>query len=164
MRNKRVIFGATLCLMLVLTLIASNSYGLISLDVAADQGVSTMPGETVVVSKTITNTSNKPLEITSTVKVNGREEILKTTIAPNTTQSVTLWKGVSFSKLVDIIVKEDDNSPMVLEINTLPGMTETSLFPKAAAAAGISYPQLCQKMIELALKRTPQMKKEIPNL
>ncbi len=65
---------------------------------------------------------------------------------------------------VDIIVKEDDNSPMVLEINTLPGMTETSLFPKAAAAAGISYPQLCQKMIELALKRTPQMKKEIPNL
>ncbi len=65
---------------------------------------------------------------------------------------------------VDIIVKEDDNCPMVLEINTLPGMTETSLFPKAAAAAGISYGQLCQKMIELALNRAPQMKKKITNL
>ena len=43
--------------------------------------------------------------------------------------------------------------PYVLEINTLPGMTETSLLPKAAAAAGLSYPELCQRMIELALAR-----------
>jgi hypothetical protein len=32
-------------------------------------------------------------------------------------------------------------------------MTETSLLPKAAAAAGISYEELCQRMIDLALKR-----------
>ena len=43
--------------------------------------------------------------------------------------------------------------PVVLEVNTLPGMTETSLLPKAAAAVGISYAQLCQRMIDLALKR-----------
>ena len=36
---------------------------------------------------------------------------------------------------VDIMVRPD-GSPVVLEVNTLPGMTETSLFPKAAAAAG----------------------------
>jgi hypothetical protein len=42
----------------------------------------------------------------------------------------------------------------MLEVNTLPGMTETSLLPKAAAAAGISYEELCQRMIDLALKRT----------
>ncbi len=41
----------------------------------------------------------------------------------------------------------------VLEVNTLPGMTETSLLPKATAAAGINYEQLCQTMIDLALKR-----------
>jgi len=35
----------------------------------------------------------------------------------------------------------------------LPGMTETSLLPKAAAAAGVSYEALCQRMIELALNR-----------
>jgi D-alanine-D-alanine ligase len=43
--------------------------------------------------------------------------------------------------------------PVVLEVNTLPGMTETSLLPKAAAAAGLSYGELCQKMVDLALSR-----------
>jgi D-alanine-D-alanine ligase len=49
----------------------------------------------------------------------------------------------------------DKGEPVVLEVNTLPGMTETSLLPKAAAAAGISYEQLCQRMVDLALNRTP---------
>jgi D-alanine-D-alanine ligase len=43
--------------------------------------------------------------------------------------------------------------PVVLEVNTLPGMTETSLLPKAAAAAGLEYAELCQRMVELALQR-----------
>jgi D-alanine-D-alanine ligase len=43
--------------------------------------------------------------------------------------------------------------PYILEVNTLPGLTGTSLLPKAAAAVGISYAQLCQRMIELALSR-----------
>ena len=46
-----------------------------------------------------------------------------------------------------------DGSPVVLEVNTLPGMTETSLLPKAAAAAGMDFAGLCQRMVELALKR-----------
>ncbi|MDW7979447.1 MAG: D-alanine--D-alanine ligase [Verrucomicrobiales bacterium] len=54
---------------------------------------------------------------------------------------------------VDMIVRPD-GQPMVLEVNTLPGMTETSLLPKAAAAAGLSYPALCQRMVELALRRS----------
>jgi D-alanine-D-alanine ligase len=56
---------------------------------------------------------------------------------------------------VDVMVRADGR-PVVLEVNTQPGMTETSLLPKAAAAAGISYEQLCQRMIELALKRSEQ--------
>jgi D-alanine-D-alanine ligase len=59
--------------------------------------------------------------------------------------------GRDYSR-IDIMVTED-GEPVILEINTLPGMTETSLLPKAAAAAGMSYEQLCQKMIDLALKR-----------
>jgi D-alanine-D-alanine ligase len=38
-----------------------------------------------------------------------------------------------------------------LEANTLPGMTETSLLPKAAAQAGIDFPNLCQRIIDLSL-------------
>ena len=53
---------------------------------------------------------------------------------------------------VDVMVRAD-GSPIVLEVNTLPGMTETSLLPKAAAAAGLNYAELCQRMIDLALKR-----------
>jgi D-alanine-D-alanine ligase len=54
---------------------------------------------------------------------------------------------------VDVMVRPEGD-PVVLEVNTLPGMTETSLLPKAAAAAGLSYPQLCQRMLELALQRS----------
>lgn len=53
---------------------------------------------------------------------------------------------------VDVMVTQSEE-PVVLEVNTLPGMTETSLFPKAAAAAGLSYENLCQKMVDLALSR-----------
>lgn len=38
-----------------------------------------------------------------------------------------------------------------LEVNTLPGMTNTSLVPQAAAAAGMSFPELCERIAELAL-------------
>ena len=53
---------------------------------------------------------------------------------------------------VDVMV-QPDGLPVVLEVNTLPGMTETSLLPKAAAAAGIPFPQLCERMVQLALRR-----------
>ena len=55
---------------------------------------------------------------------------------------------------VDVMV-QPDGLPVVLEVNTLPGMTETSLLPKAAAAAGIPFPQLCERMVQLALRRQP---------
>jgi D-alanine-D-alanine ligase len=56
---------------------------------------------------------------------------------------------------VDVMVRPNGEA-VVLEVNTLPGMTELSLLPKAAAAVGISYAELCQRMVDLALKRRPQ--------
>jgi len=53
---------------------------------------------------------------------------------------------------VDLMVPVS-NEPLVLEVNTLPGMTETSLLPKAAAAAGIGYGELCERMVTLALEQ-----------
>ena len=55
---------------------------------------------------------------------------------------------------VDVMVRMN-GEPVVLEVNTLPGMTETSLLPKAAAAVGMSYAELCQQMIDLALRHHP---------
>ncbi len=50
---------------------------------------------------------------------------------------------------VDMIVT-DGGEPVVLEVNTVPGMTETSLLPKAAWAAGIDFPDLCVRMLNAA--------------
>lgn len=52
---------------------------------------------------------------------------------------------------VDVMVR-GDGSPVVLEVNTLPGMTETSLLPKAAAAAGMDFGKLCERLLELAMR------------
>ncbi len=53
---------------------------------------------------------------------------------------------------VDVLLPEDDK-PTVLEVNTIPGMTEASLLPEAAGAAGISYVELCRRIIELSAGR-----------
>ncbi|MGZ4198984.1 MAG: D-alanine--D-alanine ligase, partial [Thermoleophilia bacterium] len=44
-----------------------------------------------------------------------------------------------------------DRGPVVLEVNTLPGMTINSLFPKAASAAGIPFGELLDLLVRLAL-------------
>ena len=45
---------------------------------------------------------------------------------------------------------DDSGDCFCLEANTLPGMTETSLIPQAAAAAGIAFPELCERIVRLA--------------
>ncbi|MBU1044879.1 MAG: D-alanine--D-alanine ligase [Candidatus Omnitrophica bacterium] len=52
---------------------------------------------------------------------------------------------------VDMII-DHQNNPFILEVNAIPGLTETSLLPKAARALGIEFPELCQKMIRAADK------------
>lgn len=62
------------------------------------------------------------------------------------------WKHLKCSVYarVDIIVGEDDI--YVLEINTLPGMTRNSLFPKSAKAYGLGFQELLDRIVELSLK------------
>jgi len=55
---------------------------------------------------------------------------------------------------VDCLLRAD-GSAFILEINTIPGMTSSSLLPKAAAAVGISFPELCHQIIELSLAARP---------
>ena len=63
--------------------------------------------------------------------------------------------GLSVYSRADFIVTSD-GEPWFLEINTLPGMTPTSLLPQEAAAVGINYQQLCQRIVEASLEARRQ--------
>ncbi|MFH1782690.1 MAG: D-alanine--D-alanine ligase [Candidatus Omnitrophota bacterium] len=58
--------------------------------------------------------------------------------------------GARFFSRVDIILSKD-NIPYILEVNTIPGLTETSLLPKAANEAGIDFEELTLKILESAI-------------
>jgi D-alanine-D-alanine ligase len=80
-------------------------------------------------------------------------------LAPEVTREIQRVARQAFEALggrdyarVDIML-DGGERPWVLEVNTLPGMTETSLLPMAAAAAGIGFGALCERMIGLALAR-----------
>jgi D-alanine-D-alanine ligase len=65
--------------------------------------------------------------------------------------------GLKVYSRVDVILSPQ-NEPFVLEVNTIPGMTEASLLPEAAGVAGIGYAQLCAQIIELSLAARPPKK------
>ena len=64
-------------------------------------------------------------------------------------EAAVVATGCCGAPRVDMIVA-DGGEPVILEVNTIPGMTETSLLPKAAAAAGISFDELCSQILAMA--------------
>lgn len=65
--------------------------------------------------------------------------------------------GCSGFARMEMIVKKD--IPYVLDVNTIPGLTETSLFPDAARAKGISFEDMCEKVVKLGIERWQKQKK-----
>lgn len=63
--------------------------------------------------------------------------------------------GLQVYSRTDILLTADGRLA-VLEINTIPGMTETSLLPKAAAVVGLDFPALCEKIAALSFQKTAQ--------
>ncbi len=59
--------------------------------------------------------------------------------------------GIEVYSRVDVLL-DADSRPYVLEANTIPGMTETSLLPKAAAASGILFGDLCLRIADISVK------------
>ncbi|MDD3725612.1 MAG: D-alanine--D-alanine ligase [Candidatus Ratteibacteria bacterium] len=66
--------------------------------------------------------------------------------------------GCSGFARMEIIVRK--GTPYVLDVNTIPGMTDTSLLPDAARAKGISFDELCEKIVKLGIERCQKQKKE----
>jgi D-alanine-D-alanine ligase len=64
--------------------------------------------------------------------------------------------GLEVYSRVDVLL-DAANKPFVLEVNTIPGMTETSLLPKAAAVLGLDFASLCEEIagLSLSIKRRP---------
>lgn len=56
---------------------------------------------------------------------------------------------------IDLILAAD--GPQVLEANAIPGLTDTSLLPMAADAAGFSFERLCERLLEMAIEREPAL-------
>jgi len=69
-------------------------------------------------------------------------------------QVYSLFGCYGFAR-VDLMLDEATDALFVLEVNAIPGLTETSLLPQAAEAAGIGFDQLVARVLELAGDRTP---------
>jgi D-alanine-D-alanine ligase len=89
---------------------------------------------------------------------NGTEYILKPRLAKSVRERILKLcvavhnaLGAGAMSRVDFILSED-NVPYVLEANLIPGLTQRSLLPKAARALGITFPRLCEMILELALE------------
>lgn len=90
---------------------------------------------------------------------NGAQEIVPARISTELTEkvqnmAVKVYKAIGCRGVsrVDFMLK-DDKYPIVLEINTSPGLTPASLLPKAAKAGGLSYSKLLDKIIEYAKEK-----------
>lgn len=99
---------------------------------------------------------NNFFDFTSKYTDGGAEEVvveLKPDLQKKVNEmALACWRSLKCSVYarVDMLIREDE--PFVLEANTLPGMTKNSLFPKSAAAVGMTFAQLLDKIIELSLK------------
>lgn len=93
--------------------------------------------------------------------VGGSEHIVPAKIDLEQEELLKNWAIIAFNKIgcrsfarVDFIIPDDGKDPIILEINTLPGMTETSLVPDAAQAIGLNYDHLIGHLMETVLTRT----------
>src|SRR5262245_37715532 len=89
----------------------------------------------------------------------GAEHVCPAKIEPKKTKQIQEGALRAFCALglvvygrVDVLLS-DSGDPFVLEVNTIPGMTEASLLPDAAAVAGINYVDLCARIIALSRAR-----------
>ena len=81
-------------------------------------------------------------------------ELSETEAGAVTTAALSAYRALGctgFSR-VDLILGRD--GPQVLEVNAIPGLTDTSLLPQAAEAAGISFEELVERILQLALQRS----------
>jgi len=120
----------------------------------ADDHIEALPIIEIVPNK------NKYYDYESKYAPGGSDHIIPARIDSNTEEIVKKWAieahkllGCENFSRVDFIIPSDGTAPVILEVNTLPGMTETSLYPDAAKSVGISYEDIVYRFVEEALKK-----------
>ena len=103
--------------------------------------------------------SGKVFDYTSKYSPGGAEEICPAPISGDLTRTIQSMALTAHNALgcegysrADFIVPSN-GGPVLLEVNTLPGMTPTSLLPQEAAAVGLSFEELIQRLIDLGIAR-----------
>jgi D-alanine-D-alanine ligase len=121
-----------------------------------DEPAASLPGEYVIHD----NTAGF-LDYTEKYSTTGHVEFVvpaplsKTLTAKLQRMAIRAFQSVDGAGLarVDFFLKRDPRELIVNELNTMPGLTEVSGFPKMWAASGLSYPKMLERLIELALER-----------
>jgi len=69
--------------------------------------------------------------------------------------AIQVYKAVDCAGMarVDFLLDRDTNQPYISEINTIPGFTQISMYPKLWEASGLPYPRLVNRLVELAFER-----------
>ncbi len=67
--------------------------------------------------------------------------------------AVATWESLDCAGFVRVDLMLGEQGPEVLEVNAVPGLTDTSLFPMAAEAAGIGFEELCDRLVTSAAER-----------
>mgnify|MGYP001241832524 CR=1 FL=1 len=103
----------------------------------------------------ITSASSEWFDYSAKYEEGGADEVVMT-LPSELDQSVrmaamTCYKALKCSVYARVDILLLDGDPYVLEVNTLPGMTTTSLLPKSAAAAGLSFSALLDRIISCSL-------------
>lgn len=103
---------------------------------------------------------NKYYDYESKYSVGGSEHIVPARITEEQTAYVQKYAVLAHQSLgcniysrADFIVPHDGSDPVILEVNTLPGMTPTSLFPDAAREIGLSYEEMIETLIKLSIEK-----------
>ncbi len=94
-------------------------------------------------------------------QIGGSEEICPASISDEIKikiekDSLKVFEILDCEDLVrlDFILNKENEKVYFLEVNTIPGMTETSLVPKSAQASGLDFPNFLDKLIEIAIKKS----------
>jgi D-alanine-D-alanine ligase len=125
-----------------------------------DEPIASLPGE-VVPCNEFYDYKAKYVDDRSELKIPA--DLSEEQIETIRNQAITAYKALDCAGMarVDFFLEKESNRLVINEINTIPGFTRISMYPKLWEATGISYPELCDRLISLALERYQEKKESL---